>query len=133
MVEIAGVRIGMVHDAGAAAGRSARMAARFPDCQVVVFGHSHQPLIERVADLLLLNPGSAIDRRREPVCTMAVVDVADGRLDARLIDLPEARSGLPAWIARPPHDTTKRAASAGKGTDRVLTPEFAILGSDPRT
>ncbi len=88
VVEIDGVRIGMVHDAGAAAGRSARMAARFPDCQVVVFGHSHQPLVERVADQLLLNPGSAIDRRREPVCTMAVLELDGERLQASLVELP---------------------------------------------
>ena len=88
VVEIDGVRIGMVHDAGAAAGRAARMAARFPDCQVVVFGHSHQPLIERGGGLLLLNPGSAIDRRREPVCTMAVLELDGERLLASLVELP---------------------------------------------
>ena len=88
VVEIDGVRIGMVHDAGAAAGRAARMAARFPDCQVVVFGHSHQPLIERDGDLMLLNPGSAIDRRREPVCTMAVLELDGERLVASLVELP---------------------------------------------
>jgi len=88
VVEAAGARIGMVHDSGPADGRAARLRARFPTCHAVVFGHSHLPLLEQVSDLLLLNPGSAIERRRAPSCTMALVDVADGRLDARLIDLP---------------------------------------------
>ncbi len=88
VVEIDGVRIGMVHDAGGAAGRGARLAARFPDCQVVVFGHSHQPLVEQDAGVLLLNPGSAIDRRRAPVCTMAVLELDAERLDVSLIELP---------------------------------------------
>jgi predicted phosphodiesterase len=67
------------------------MAARFPDCRVVVFGHSHQPLVERSGGLLLLNPGSAVDRRREPVCTMAILDVEGDRAAARLIELPDGR------------------------------------------
>jgi putative phosphoesterase len=88
VVEAAGARIGMVHDSGPSDGRGARMRTRFPDCHAVVFGHSHLPLLEQVGELLLLNPGSAIERRRAPTCTMALVDVTDGRLHARLIDLP---------------------------------------------
>ena len=88
VVEAAGARIGMVHDSGPAAGRASRLRARFPTCHAVVFGHSHLPVIEQVGDVLLINPGSAMERRRAPACTMALVDVADGRLDARLIDLP---------------------------------------------
>src|SRR5262249_38416288 len=87
-VEADGASIGMVHDSGPADGRAARMRARFPGCHAVVFGHSHLPVIEQVGDLLLLNPGSAIERRRAPTCTMALVDVADGRIDAYLIELP---------------------------------------------
>src|SRR5688572_17438993 len=36
-VEVDGVRIGMIHDAGPRAGRAARMARRFPEADVVVF------------------------------------------------------------------------------------------------
>ncbi len=88
IVETSGVRIGMVHDSGPSKGRGRRLRARFPACGAVVFGHSHQPLIEQHGDLLLLNPGSALDRRRAPVCTMALLEIAAGRLTAKLIDLP---------------------------------------------
>ena len=43
VVEAGGARIGMVHDAGPAAGRLRRMRRRFPDADAVVFGHSHLP------------------------------------------------------------------------------------------
>lgn len=33
----------MVHETGPAAGRERRMAAAFPDADVLVFGHSHIP------------------------------------------------------------------------------------------
>src|SRR4051794_34743204 len=45
-LEFDGVRVGMVHDAGPARGRLARLRRRFPDADAVVFGHSHIPLHE---------------------------------------------------------------------------------------
>ena len=88
VVEIDGVRIGMIHDSGPSPGRAERLAGRFPACHVAIFGHSHQPVLECVDDLLLLNPGSAVERRRAPVCTMARLDIEGGRVEATLIDLP---------------------------------------------
>jgi putative phosphoesterase len=72
VVELEGVRIGMIHDAGRASGRLDRLRAAFGDCQAVVFGHSHIPLQERSADgaFTIFNPGSPTDRRRQPVHTM---------------------------------------------------------------
>lgn len=74
-----GVRVVVTHDAGPAAGRLARLRRRFPDARVVVFGHSHIPLVEEAAGLLILNPGSPTDRRRQPHHTMAILTLADGR------------------------------------------------------
>ena len=88
VVEVDGVRIGMLHDAGRREGRAARMRQRFPGCRVVVFGHSHAPLVEDDGRILLLNPGSANDRRAQPVCTMALLDVVDGDVAATLLELP---------------------------------------------
>ena len=86
-VEIGGVRIAMVHETGPAAGRERRMAAAFPDADVLVFGHSHIPW-DTVAGpetanpgLRLLNPGSCTDRRRQPECTLMRAVVRDGRLE----------------------------------------------------
>jgi predicted phosphodiesterase len=43
-----------------------------------VFGHSHAPVDEWHDGQLLFNPGSAVDRRRQPVCTYGVLDLVDG-------------------------------------------------------
>lgn len=88
VVEAKGARIGMIHDAGPTAGRAERLERRFVRCGAVVFGHSHAPTIERHGALLLLNPGSASERRRAPSCTMARLEVKEGRLEAELIELP---------------------------------------------
>ena len=77
-----GSRIAMIHDAGPATGRLARMRRRFPDVDAVVFGHSHLPLHETDAasGLQLFNPGSPTERRRAPHRTMGVATVVDGAL-----------------------------------------------------
>ncbi len=78
-VTLAGVRFTVVHETGAAAGREARMSWRYPDSQVVVFGHSHIPWDSTTeTGLRLLNPGSPTDRRRQPFCTYITADVDDG-------------------------------------------------------
>src|SRR5215207_9590888 len=43
-LELDGVPVAMVHDSGARKGREARLARRFPDARLVVFGHSHDPV-----------------------------------------------------------------------------------------
>ena len=88
VVEAGGAWIGMIHDAGPAAGRLARMRRRFPDADAVVFGHSHLPLHEEDGGFQLFNPGSPTERRRAPAHTMgeATVD-ADGRLRFALLTL----------------------------------------------
>ena len=79
---VAGVRFAVVHETGAAKGREARCAARFPDTDVLVFGHSHIPWDTTApTGLRLLNPGSPTDRRREPHCTYLTAVAADGCLD----------------------------------------------------
>jgi hypothetical protein len=72
-VDADGLAVAIVHDAGPATGRLARMRRRFPDADAVVFGHSHIPLHERAPDgFQIFNPGSPTDRRRQPRHTMGV-------------------------------------------------------------
>jgi putative phosphoesterase len=78
-----GVRVGMIHDSGPRAGREGRLRRRFPDADVVVFGHSHIPWDAAGLDgQWLFNPGSATQRRSQPHRTMGVLELADGRLRA---------------------------------------------------
>ncbi|RCG16812.1 metallophosphoesterase [Streptomyces diacarni] len=86
-----GLRFGVVHETGGARGRERRCAARFPDLDVLVFGHSHIPWDTTTQDgrLRLLNPGSPTDRRRQPYCTYLTAEVKAGHLAAvELHELP---------------------------------------------
>jgi putative phosphoesterase len=87
VVELDGVRVGMVHDSGPTKGRPARMRRAFPSCELVVFGHSHAPVDEPGIDgQWLLNPGSPTQRRRQPHPSFATLDLeAGGIADHRII------------------------------------------------
>ncbi len=81
-----GLRIGMIHDSGPAGGRLARMRRRFPEADLVVFGHSHIPLDETGGGLRIFNPGSPTDRRRQPQGTLGLLSIEHGRLrEARIV------------------------------------------------
>ncbi len=82
-----GVSVAVVHNSGPAQGRRARLRRMFPQARVVVFGHSHIPMLEDDGGLLLLNPGSPTDRRRMPSFSMATLDCSHGQCSAALLDL----------------------------------------------
>jgi putative phosphoesterase len=87
-IEAAGARIAVVHDAGPARGRLARMRGRFPDADAVIFGHSHIPLHERAEDgFQIFNPGSPTERRRSPRHTMGLARVRASMIRFELIEL----------------------------------------------
>lgn len=88
-VDVEGLRLGVVHETGQAAGREQRMATAYADVDVLVFGHSHIPWDTTASSgLRLLNPGSPTDRRRQPHCTYMTAVADAGTLDVTLHRLP---------------------------------------------
>jgi putative phosphoesterase len=86
-LERAGARIGVIHDAGPRQGRLGRMRRAFPECDAVIFGHSHLPLHERDGAFQIFNPGSPTERRRAPAHTMGVAAIHDGEIRFELVRL----------------------------------------------
>jgi putative phosphoesterase len=87
VVEVGEGRIGMVHVPGPREGREHRLAARFPGCDAVVYGHTHVPQVELAAGLLILNPGSPTERRSAPVRSMIELVVSGKALEPELVAL----------------------------------------------
>lgn len=94
-VEVEGVRVAVIHETGAAAGRERRMDERFgpssaAPADVLVFGHSHIPWDSTTpGGVRLLNPGSPTDRRRQPVGTVMTLVVDDGAVHGvELVETP---------------------------------------------
>ncbi len=81
-LDVAGVRLAVVHETGAAQGRERRCDAAFPDVDLLVFGHSHIPWDTTTpAGLRLLNPGSPTDRRRQPDHTWLTLTLREGAVE----------------------------------------------------
>jgi putative phosphoesterase len=95
VLTIDGVRIGLVHgDAGrgnAHENAIASFAGQAAD--VILYGHSHRPLVERRGAQIVANPGSPTDRRMMPEFSYAILTIADGTPQ---IDLKYYRSREPA-------------------------------------
>lgn len=80
---VAGVRILVVHD-------FADLGPIPEDVDVVVRGHSHIPGAQWHGRVLVVNPGSATQRRRQPSCTVGVLRVGGDRApDLGVIELDE--------------------------------------------
>lgn len=90
VVEVGGRRIGLVHGhIGSADDTPHRALEAFAGewIDAVVFGHSHIPLCREVGGVLLFNPGSPTDRRRQPHCTYGLLHIAPGVLRGEIIAL----------------------------------------------
>ena len=86
-VTLGGVQVAVVHGHRLSAARPGPAAEAFADAGLVVFGHSHQPVIEQVGGVLAVNPGSAGPRRFRGPVTVAIAEISDGRVTAHLVPL----------------------------------------------
>jgi len=69
---------------GKTAVTTARHAAS-DELDLIVFGHSHQPLIDRERQTILFNPGSPTERRWNPHFGIGLITVTDERIAPDLI------------------------------------------------
>jgi uncharacterized protein len=85
--EIAGRRLVVTHGHQHGSPTPAALAAAHPGADVIVYGHTHRPLIERLAGQLVLNPGSAGAPRFGLQPTIALLDVGPDAIDGRIVEL----------------------------------------------
>ena len=80
-LELDGVNVALIHDSGATVGRERRLYRRFPDADLVIYGHSHQP-DDRVGvgHQRIFNPGSCTQRRRASFRSYGIVELSAGRV-----------------------------------------------------
>jgi putative phosphoesterase len=81
-VELGGKLFYMIHSI-----QDLDIDARSAKVDVVVSGHSHVPSLEIRDGVLYLNPGSAGRRRFRLPVSLALVEIDDGILSARLVQL----------------------------------------------
>ena len=75
-------------------GKTAVKAARAsadPAIDLIVFGHSHRPLIDREGTTILFNPGSPVERRWNPHFGLGLIDVSDEAVEPELVLFADRR------------------------------------------
>lgn len=89
-LELAGVRVVVLHGQQLGSPTPEKAAAAHPDAGLVVFGHSHRPAIQRVGTVLAVNPGSAGPPRFGSTPTLAIADLG-AEIRVELVELDPAR------------------------------------------
>ena len=82
-LELDGTRVHLSHGHELGSPTPARLAARYA-ADVIVFGHTHKPLVETIGRTLVVNPGAAGPRRfnLKPTVATLVLPARDVRIVA---------------------------------------------------
>jgi putative phosphoesterase len=86
VIEVQGFKIGLTHGYGPPWGIVKKVRAQFDDVDCIIFGHTHQPLVEVREGILFFNPGSPTDKRFAEVNTFGLLEITD-KLTPRLVYL----------------------------------------------
>jgi putative phosphoesterase len=88
-IELYGVRIFMIHILGHPLHLNpavqTQISSLHPD--VLIFGHSHQPFVQRIGSALFFNPGSAGPKRFSLPRCVGILKIDNGQPEARLVPL----------------------------------------------
>lgn len=89
ILTVENVKIGIIHGFGAPLGLEKRVMERFKDEEVdiIVFGHSHRPLLKKEGEILLLNPGSPTDTIFTKRRSYAILTIEKGEVEGNIIYL----------------------------------------------
>jgi putative phosphoesterase len=80
IIVLNGYRIGVVHGDGKSGKTLDRVIKCFnhDDVDCIIFGHSHIPYCEQIDNVLLFNPGSPTDKRRNKFFTFGIIELENG-------------------------------------------------------
>ena len=88
VTDVGGVTVAMIHDGGRSAEREQRLRRRFPAAELIVFAHSHAPLLTATGGITIVNPGSATWKRLQPNPTVAIAELRPGNVSVTIVELP---------------------------------------------
>ncbi len=88
-VVLAGRRIVVVHGHQFGSPTPAELRAAHPNADVVVYGHTHRPLLDRNGSPLVVNPGAAGPARFNLRPSVAILTLSDTGTDVEFFDLTD--------------------------------------------
>jgi len=84
-----GLRLGLFHGEGAPKGLLDTVKKEFHDkkVDVIIFGHSHHPMNEKIDGVLFFNPGSATDTVFAPYQSYGILSISDKTIQGEIIKI----------------------------------------------
>ena len=86
-VAIDGIRVHVSHGHEVGSPTPAKLAVKY-DADVVVFGHTHRPLVSRLGNQLFVNPGAAGPKRFDITPSVARLTIGRGKAEVEIVDIP---------------------------------------------
>lgn len=88
IIEVNNFKIGLIHGRGGPSGLVSFAKEAFKDkMDIIVFGHSHRPLNEKISNILFFNPGSATDTVFATYRSYGIIEIND-KIKAKIVRLP---------------------------------------------
>jgi len=86
VISIEGYKIGIFHGHGNGGTTLDRAYEKFKEDQVdvIIFGHSHQPLAKTKNGILMINPGSLTNKRKERWFSYIILELNQESIDVKL-------------------------------------------------
>ncbi|MFH1776216.1 MAG: metallophosphoesterase [Candidatus Omnitrophota bacterium] len=83
------IKIGLIHGWGPPVGLLDRVKELFYTMKVdvVIFGHSHTPMIKKIDGVLFINPGSPTDKIFAPYNSYVVLEVKGNKAEAQIVKI----------------------------------------------
>lgn len=85
-IVVAGVRIHVSHGHELGAPKPERLLARYA-ADVIVYGHTHRPLVVSAQGRLVVNPGAAGPARFDITPSVAILEIGGGTATAQIVNL----------------------------------------------
>lgn len=78
LIEVNGFTIGIVHGHGEKQTTEKRALEAFEEADIIIFGHSHIPMVRYFKKTMLMNPGSPTNKRRMPYYSYGLLHIDEG-------------------------------------------------------
>jgi putative phosphoesterase len=86
VISIDGIRVHVSHGHEVGSPTPAKLAARY-DADVIVYGHTHRPLVSRFGKQLFVNPGAAGPKRFSLAPSVGRLTIARGNAEVEIVDI----------------------------------------------
>jgi uncharacterized protein len=87
-LEVGGLTVHMSHGHELGSPTPESLLSRY-NADIIVYGHTHKPLVHRAGTRLVVNPGAAGPKRFKLRPSVARVTIANGRAEVEIVTLPD--------------------------------------------